>query len=450
MLPSDPDPSKASPPRFEDLRGILRYVPQFRQRVFVIAIDGALVKQPSFSALLQDVAVLQSLNIEVVLVFGARSQIRDLAQKRGITLTSDDGMGRTDAVTMDTSIDAATRLASRLMADLTALEVPVAISNALAVHPAGVIGGIDQEFTGRIERVDVESLQALLKADIIPLLPPLGYDGRGTTLRLNSDAVAVEVAIALRAAKVIFVAEAGLSLDGQRLAQVSAIEARQMAKQPAIQTDPNLASKLRYGGIACQEGVPRVHIVDGTQEEALLAELFSNEGVGTMIHADDYQQIHAASSADVPAILSMMQQSIDDAALVPRTREQILEKLQDFFVLELDGNPIGSVAVHTHDDPATGQRIGELACLFVRRAHKNRGHGQKLVTFAEDTARSRGCQRLIALSTQAFRFFEEKLGYQAASPDLLPPTRRALYDTSGRNSNVLVKDLQLPPPTAIP
>jgi acetylglutamate kinase len=125
------------------------------------------------------------------------------------------------------------RQASRLMADLTALEVPVAISNALAVHPAGVIGGIDQEFTGRIERVDVESLQALLKADIIPLLHPIGYDGRGTTLRFNSDAVAVEVAIALRAAKVIFVAEAGLSLDGQRLAQISAIEARQMAKQPA-------------------------------------------------------------------------------------------------------------------------------------------------------------------------------------------------------------------------
>ncbi len=442
---SQPDLTKPNSPRFEDLRGILRYVPQFRQRVFVISIDGGLLKQPGFSALLQDVAVLQSLNIEVVLVFGSRSQIRDLAAERGVTLSSDDGMGRTDAATIDVAVAAITRQASRLMADLTALEVPVAISNALAVHPAGVINGIDQEFTGRIERVDVESLRALLKADIIPLLPPMGYDGRGATLRLNSDAVAVEIGIALRAAKVIFVAESGLTLNGERLAQIAALEARQMARQAGL--DINLLSKLRYGGIACQEGVPRVHIVDGTQDEALLAELFSNEGVGTMIHADDYQQIHAASPADVPALLSLMQQSIDEAALVPRTREQILARLDDFFVLELDGNPIGSVAVHTHDDAATGQRIGEIACLFVRRAHKNRGHGQKLVTFAEETARKRGCHRLVALSTQAFRFFEEKLGYQEATPENLPESRRAAYDASGRNSKVLVKELHLPPPT---
>lgn len=439
------DPTKPHPPRFEDLRGILRYVPQFRQRVFVISIDGGLLKQPGFGALLQDVAVLQSLNIEVVLVFGSRSQIRDLAAERGVTLSSDDGMGRTDAATMEVAMTAITRQASRLMADLTALEIPVAISNALAVHPAGVINGVDQEFTGRIERVDVDSLRALLKADIIPLLQPMGYDGRGATLRLNSDAVAVEVGIALRAAKIIFVAESGLTVNGERLAQIAALEARQMAKQANL--DINLLSKLRYGGIACQEGVPRVHIVDGTQDEALLAELFSNEGVGTMIHADDYQQIHAASAADVPALLSMMQQSIDEAALAPRTREQILERLADFFVLELDGNPIGSVAVHTYDDPAAGQRTGEIACLFVRRAHKNQGHGQKLVTFAEDTARKRGCQRLFALSTQAFRFFEEKLGYQVAGPEILPEPRRAVYAANGRNSKVLVKELHLPPPT---
>ncbi len=442
---SQPDLTKPNPPRFEDLRGILRYVPQFRQRVFVISIDGGLVRQPGFSALLQDVAVLQSLNIEVVLVFGSRSQIRDLAVERGVTLTSDDGMGRTDAASMEVAVAAITRQASRLMADLTALEMPVAISNALAVHPAGVINGVDQEFTGRIERVDVDSLRALLKADIIPLLQPMGYDGRGTTLRLNSDAVAVEVGIALRAAKIIFVAESGLTLNGERLAQIAAIEARQMAKQASL--DINLLSKLRYGGIACQEGVPRVHIVDGTQDEALLAELFSNEGVGTMIHADDYQQIHAASAADVPALLSLMQQSIDEAALVPRTREQILDRLNDFFVLELDGNPIGSVAVHTYDDPASKERTGEIACLFVRRAHKNQGHGQKLVAFAEETARKRGCNRLIALSTQAFRFFEEKLGYEAADPGVLPEPRRAGYEASGRNSKVLLKQLQLPPPT---
>ena len=439
MTESENIPKPAA--RFEDLRGILRYVPQFRQRVFVIAIDGALMGQSGFSSILQDVAVLQSLNIEVVLVFGARAQMRALAEKRQIELSSDDGMSRTDHPTLEIAIEAITRQASELMADLTALELPVVISNALAVHPAGVIEGVDQEFTGRIERVDAENLQVLLKADIIPILPPLGYDGRGATLRLNSDAVATEVAIALHAAKIIFVSEAGLShADGSRLAQLSMAEARELFKKKDPRHDVNLLSKLRYGALACQEGVPRVHIVDGTQDEALLAELFSNEGVGTMIHADDYQQIRRALSSDVPTLLSMMQQSMDDAALVPRTREQILARIKDFFVLETDGNPIGCVAVHSYDEPSG--RIAELACLFVRRSHKNRGHGQRLVAFAEEIARQRGCATLVALSTQAFRFFEEKMGFQVTSPDNLPAARRERYDRSGRNSKVLIKPLR--------
>ena len=439
-VPAETDLTKPAA-RFEDLRGILRYVPQFRQRVFVIAIDGALMHQPGFAGLLQDVAVLQSLNIEVVLIFGARAQVRYLAAKRGVTLSSDDGMGRTDAATLEVAVDAITRQTSALMADLTALEMPVAVSNALAVHPAGVMDGIDLEFTGRIERVDTETLQVLLKADIIPVLPPLGYDSRGTSLRLNSDAVAVEVAIALRAAKVIFVAEAGLTTpDGARLAQLSVADAREIYRRKDPRHDINLLSKLRYAALACEEGVPRVHIVDGSQDEALLSELFSNEGVGTMIHADDYQQIRPANPADIPALLSMMQQSMDDSALVPRTREEIQSRIQDFFVLDVDGNPIGSVAVHGYEEG--GLHIAELACLFVRRSHKNRGHGQKLVAYAEEVARQRGCDVLVALSTQAFRFFEEKMGFQVTTPDALPGPRREKYDRSGRNSKVLRKVLR--------
>lgn len=434
------DPAKPQP-RFDDLRGILHYVPQFRQKIFVIAFDGALMMQPVFASLLQDVAVLQSLNIEVVLVFGARAQVRTLAAKRGITLYNDDGMGRTDAAGIEIAVDAIMHQCSDLVADLTALEMPVAVSNALAVHPAGVIDGVDLEFTGRIERVDAESLRALLKADIIPILPPLGYDGKGTTLRLNSDAVAVEVGIALQAAKVIFVAESGLTEpSGRRLALLSVADAKDMYRKKDPRHDVSMLSKLRYAALACQEGVPRVHIVNGTQDEALLAELFSNEGVGTMIHADDYQQIRKARASDVPGLLSMMQQSVDDAALVPRTRDQIQSKIKDFFILELDGHSIGSVAVHAYEED--GRKIAELACLFVRRSHKNQNHGRKLVAFAEEMARQRGCEVIVALSTQAFRFFEEKMGYTVAGPDALPASRREKYDKSGRNSKVLVKALR--------
>lgn len=425
--------------RFEDLRGILRYVPQFRDRIFVIALDGAVMRQANVGNVLQDIAVLQSLKIEIVLVFGARAQILDLAQQRGITPSSVDGMGRTDAQSLDLATEAIMRQTSELVGDLTALDLSVAVSNALGVHPAGVIDGVDYEFTGRIENVDENALRAMLKADIIPVLAPLGYDGRGTTLRLNSDEIAVEVALALDAAKVIFVSETGVTTDdGERIAQLSAADARELAKRKDL--DINLLSKLRQGAFACQEGVPRVHIVDGTQEEVLLAEIFSNEGVGTMIHADEYQQIRKARVSDATALVSMMQQSIDEAALVVRTRAQITQKINDFFVLELDGNPVACVAVHTFEE-ASG-KLAELASLCVRRSHKNKGHGRKLVAFAEDMARQRGCDRIFALSTQAFRFFEEKMGYTVTDASIMPTERREAYDKSGRNSKVLIKALK--------
>ncbi|WP_038167763.1 amino-acid N-acetyltransferase [Verrucomicrobium sp. BvORR106] len=426
--------------KFEDLRGILQYVPQFRERIFVIALDGAVMRLPNFTSLLQDIAVLQSLNIQVVISFGSRLQIRELSQTRGITLSSDDGIGRTDTATLEVSADAISRLTSELVADLTALELRVAVPNALAVHPAGVIDGVDLEHTGRIERVDARMLIGMLKEGIIPVLPPFGYDGRGTTLRLNSDAVAVETALALDAAKVIFVAEEGLvNSDGQRLAQLPIKLAREIAKRRDPHMDPSLVSKLRYAALACGEGVARVHIIDGRQDEVLLAELFSNEGVGTMIHADEYQQIRRARVSDIPSIMSMMRQSVEDAALAPRSREQVQKRINDFFVFELDGNLVGTVAVHMYETDEK-EKAAELACLFVSRAHKNKGHGRKLVAFAEDIARQRGAVWIFALSTQASRFFEEKMGYRDVGPGILPRDRRDQYDRSGRNSKVLKKE----------
>ncbi|HEY2573455.1 MAG TPA: amino-acid N-acetyltransferase [Verrucomicrobiaceae bacterium] len=427
--------------KFEDLRGILQYVPQFRERIFVIALDGAVMRLPNFPSLLQDIAVLQSLSIQVALVFGARQQIQELAAARGVKLSNDDGMGLTDQATLDVSADAISRLTSELVADLTALELRVAVPNALAVHPAGVIDGLDLEHTGRIERVDERALLAMLRDGMIPVLPPLGYDSRGNTLRINSDEIAVDVALELEAAKVIFVAEKGLFDSHEaRIAQLSVADAREMLKKRDGGMDVNLLSKLKHGAMACSEGVPRVHIVDGTQDEVLLAEVFSNEGVGTMIHADDYQQIRKARSSDIPALLTMMRQSVEDAALAPRTKEQMQRKIGDFHVLELDGHAVGTVAVHGYE-MSDKSKVGELACLFVRRAHKNKGHGRKLVAFAEEVAKQRGFTQMFLLSTQAFRFFEEKMGYAETTPEALPAARREHYEKNGRNSRVLVKKL---------
>src|SRR5713101_7620818 len=201
--------------RLTDLREILRYVPQFRDRVFVIALDGAVVEDDNFGNLLLDIALLRSLRIGVALVHGAAHQIRRLGEQLGQTPSNLDGTGVTDAVTLQLALTAANRVTHEILEGLSANDLRGACSNALVAHPAGILQGVDQQFTGRVERVDTVLLQALLEKEIVPVIPPLGCDGEGNTYRLNSDAVAVEVARALQAVKLIYLTTfAGVRVRG--------------------------------------------------------------------------------------------------------------------------------------------------------------------------------------------------------------------------------------------
>src|SRR5229473_5639645 len=184
--------------RLTDLREILRYVPQFRDKVFVIAMDGALVEDENFGNLLLDIALLCSLRIGVALVHGAGHQIRRLAEQTGQTPSNVDGTGVTDAATLQLALTAANRVTHEILEGLSATDLRGAYSNAIVAHPAGILQGVDQQYTGRVERVDVKLLKALLDNDVVPVIPPLGSDGEGSTYRVNSDAVAVEVANALQ------------------------------------------------------------------------------------------------------------------------------------------------------------------------------------------------------------------------------------------------------------
>jgi amino-acid N-acetyltransferase len=191
-------------PRLTHFREILRYVPRFRDRVFVIAVDGAVVEDENFPNLLLDIALLRSLSIRVVLVHGAAHQVRRFAGIARVTPSDVDGTGITDRETLQVAITAANRVTHEILEGLAANDLRAAYPNALVAHPKGILGGVDHLFTGRVERVDILLLQTLLEHDIVPVVPPLGCDGAGNSYRLNSDAVAVEVAKALRAVKLIF------------------------------------------------------------------------------------------------------------------------------------------------------------------------------------------------------------------------------------------------------
>ena len=421
-----------------DLRGILHYIPSFREKTFVVAIDGAIVTDENFTNILLDVAVLRSLNIRVVLVHGAAAQIKSLAEEQKVQPSDLVGNGITDSSTLRLALTAANRLTHEILEGLSAHDLRAVCTNAVITHPLGIIQGVDHQFTGKVERVDVEFLQSLLAQDIIPVVPPLGFDGEGKTYRVNSDAVAHALADALKAIKLIFITtHDGLLLQGQLFRQMAVAQLDQLLTKHKSDFAPEMLSKAQHASAACHAGVQRVHIINGRVDEGLLAEVFSNEGIGTLIYADQYQQIRKALKKDVRAILKLTKPSVASDELVKRTRSTIEKQIGEFYLFEIDKNPVACVALHLYPE----QNKGELACLFVSPSHENQGIGQKLIQFVDAKARELGLSELLTLSTQAFTYFQSKGGFVEGTPDDLPPTRREKYDHSGRNSKVLVKKL---------
>jgi amino-acid N-acetyltransferase len=422
-----------------DLRGILQYIPRFRERTFVISVDGAIVTDENFANILTDVAVLRSLSIRVVLVHGAAAQIRLLAEQQGITPSDLDGAGVTDAATLQLALTAANRLTHEILEGLATQDLRAACPNAIVAHPMGILQGVDHRLTGKVERVDADLLQALLQDGIIPVVPPLGFDGEGRTYRVNSDGVAVAVAEALKAVKIIFVTPYdGLIRQGRLFRQILAGDLERALAENRDEFAPQCLSKAIHAAAGCKAGVPRVHIINGRLDEALLTEVFSNEGVGTLVYANEYQQIRRALKKDIPSILKLIQPSVESEELVKRSRSSIEKSLGDYHIFEIDKNPVGCVALHTYPE----QGKGEVACLYVKSSHENQGIGRKLLQFAENRARELGLNELLALSTQAFTYFQSKGGFVEGSSEDLPPARREKYEQAGRRSKVLIKKLK--------
>jgi amino-acid N-acetyltransferase len=439
--------------RLADLRGILRYVPQYRERIFVIAMDGAIVECDNFRNLLLDIALLRSLRIGVALVHGASQQIKRLAEQTGLVPSNLDGTGITDGPTLQLALTAANRISHEILEGLSVHDLRGACGNAVVAHPAGILQGVDQQLTGRVERIDVPLLKSLLDNGIIPVLPPLGCDGEGSTFRLNSDVVAVEVARALGAVKLIYLTSAmGVMLRGQNsevrgqgadseeaslIRQIRVEDAEELLKKRRAELEETSVSKLASAVRATRGGVPRVHIIDGRVEEGLLAEVFSNEGIGTLVHANEYQAIRRALKKDARGIFRLIQAGVANDELLPRTAGEIERQIGSYFVFDVDGDLAACVALHQY----SREKMAELACLCVVDQYENQGIGSRLMNYVETQARGAGVETLFCLSTQAVNYFTKKGGFQAGSAADLPAGRRQVYESNGRRSQVLVKKL---------
>lgn len=421
-----------------DLREILRYVPNYREKVFVVAVDGEIVECEQFSNLLLDIALLRSLNIHVVLVHGAGHQIRRQAAEEGRAVSNSDGTGITDDYTLRLSLNVANRITHEILEGLASADLRAASTNAVVAHPAGILRGVDQQFTGKVERVDAGFLRTLLAAGIVPVVQPLGFDGEGRTYRLNSDAVAMHAALALQAIKLVFITgREGIERSGKLLRQLSVNEAEEILAREKDQLVPEMVSKLDHACKACSGGVERVHIISGRTDEGLLAEVFSTAGVGTLVYVNEYQAIREAKKRDSRTIQKLIEPSVKNDELLKRSRVTIEKQISDYYLFEIDGNPVGCVALH----PYAEEGKAELACLSVSDSYENRGIGRKLMNYVEKVARERGFKELFLLSTQAYNYFQQKGGFQDATPDSLPAARRQQWEASKRNSRVLVKPL---------
>lgn len=401
---------------FGDLRGILHYVPQFRNKLFVIKIDGSVVHSDNFSNVVLDLAVLNSLKINFIIVHDSLN--------RECKPTSEEQL--------ELGLNESSKLTNILMRELTAVGLKVATVNAVIARGKGVIEGVDYPHDGKVEKIDEPSLSALLDKGIVPIVPSIGFDTLGSNFMLDSDSLAFSVGLSMGASKVIMLVEPKI-LNQTDKNEYSVTEATKLAQNEDI-SGSRLSEILLTAANSFSKAIDRVHILNGFSDYAILAELFSNEGVGIMIHRDPYGLIRSADEGDVSEVISIIQSAILEDELLPRSLSELNSIIKDFYVLEIDGNVVGTVAIHIIDD------LAELACLFVKKSHEGVGYGKRLVSHAVETAKKKGMSKIFALSTQAAGFFE-KMKWEKSDALILPDQRRKKLMESGRNSKVFFSQL---------
>jgi len=420
------------------------YIHAFRGRRFVIAFSGEAVAAGGFTGLIHDIALLNSLGIQLVLVHGARPQIEQRLAERGAELRYVGGLRVTD----DAALACVKEAAGTVRVEIEALlsmgltnspmagaRVRVASGNFVTARPLGVREGVDYLHTGEVRRIDVAGIEQRLDDNAIVLLSPLGYSPTGEVFNIAAEDVATAAAVQLQADKLIFLMEDSGPLDAQQQL------IRQLKPQQAetLLGDANQGEAARrylQGAVtACRHGVRRAHLVNHDLDGALLLELFTRDGIGTLITDEIYDETRTASIDDVGGILELIEPLEAQGLLVHRSRDYLEIEIDHFTVMERDGAVIGCAALYPY--PESG--LAELACLAIHGEYRNAGRGDALLDVLEDQARQQGLQKLFILTTQSAHWFQER-GFEAAEPDDLPMEKQLLYNYQ-RNSKIFMKAL---------
>ncbi|HBE91932.1 MAG TPA: amino-acid N-acetyltransferase [Gammaproteobacteria bacterium] len=423
------------------------YINAHRGRTFVLAFSGNAVADKNFPLLVHDIALLNSLGVRLVIVHGARPQIEQQLATRKAENQYADGIRITDQAAMDATRDAVGAIRVEIEAlfsmglpntPMAGARIHLASGNYVTARPYGIRNGVDFGHTGEIRKIDKQSILRNLDAHAVVLLSPLAYSPTGEVFNVNSEEVATFTAAALDADKLIFLLDGRGLRDGRRriMRQITADDADKMLASRR-KLEPELRTHLHSGLKACNEGVERVHLIPDWDQGALLQELFTRDGVGTLISAGEYEVTRQADVDDIHGIAELIAPLEEQGLLVKRSREDLEKCIDKFLVMERDGLVTACAAMITY--PNDG--LAELASLAVHAEYRNAGRGDALLQHAEQLALTAGIQGLFVLTTQASHWFRER-GFDSLDLDKLPVKRRQLYNYR-RNSRVYLKSLSV-------
>ena len=423
------------------LRDASPYIDAHQDRVFVLAFAGeALIEDDNSStdALISDIALLTSLDVRLVIVPGSRPQIEAELLDDGVSTQQHVGM----RVTSEQALPSIKRAVAVQMLDMTArlsmglpntplegARLSVVSSNAVVARPMGVREGVDLGWTGEVRKVETGRLRSLLDAGHTVLQSCLAASPTGEVFNLRAEDVAVEIAAHLQADKLIFLTESSLELP----AQMTVTEAQPLLDDAGLSKE--MALHLESACKAVRRGVQRVHLVDRCTPGALIQELYSRSGCGTLLTAESLEKMRRASIDDVAGILELIRPLEEEGILVRRPREQLELEIDRYWVVELDGQIIATAALHFFIEA----RVAELACLAVNAQYRRGGRAARLLARMENEARQRGMQTLFVLTTHTAHWFVEH-GFVLAQVNDLPVERQAMYNAQ-RRSKVFTKAL---------
>jgi len=418
-------------------RGSTPYISAHRNKTFVVLLSGEALQHVNLTNIVHDLALLHVLGVRLVLVHGARPQIEQALPESFYHLHR--------RVTDESSMHAITAVHGQLRSKLEALfstglpnsplhnvDIPVVGGNFVTAKPIGVLDGVDHLFSGEVRRVESGRIRTALDNNALVLLSPLGYSPSGQAFNLNSEDLATQVAIAVQADKLIVFDDMRYVEDASG-ARISTLTPGGLEQYVGALDEPK-QNRLRRLQQAVRGGVTKSHLVSFEEDGALLAELFTADGIGTQIVERQSRGVRPATAEDVGGIVEVIRPLEESGALVRRERDRLEQEIDNFLVAELDGIVVGCCAVYPYGEQA------ELACVGVHENYQaGNGIGPSLLDAAEQRARATGATQLFALTTQAKDWFVEQ-GFEPVSPDALPAQKQKLYNWQ-RSSVVMVKPL---------